>query len=242
MDIPFLSFDATSISETGYRGKDAAEMVRDLVKSCKSLSKATYGLIFLDEFDKLAVDKRNDHRGSYCRGTQVSLLKLIEGLDVETEEGTIDTKNILFIFGGAFSALTDKQRQKPALRRTVGFLQDDVPSEKPQTRPLMPEDFVAFGMEPELMGRVGRCVGLESLTEEEMRRILLNSQLSVYRKYQAYFFKKGKNLVMSEDELNNLIQNALQYGMGARGLNALVEEWIEPKMVALAEELYGQVE
>jgi len=241
MDLPFLSFDTTSISETGYRGKDAVEIVHDLVKSCKSLSKATYGVIFLDEFDKIAVDKHNSYRGSYCRGTQVSLLKLIEGLEVETDKGKIDTKNILFIFGGAFSALTDKQRQKPVFRRTVGFLREDAPLEEPASRPLMPEDFVAFGMEPELMGRVGRCIGLEALTEEYLRKILLESQLSVYRKYQAYFRKKGKTLTMSEAEMDDMIQKALQRGMGARGLYTLVEEWIEPQMAALAEELYGQV-
>ena len=241
MDLPFLSFDATSISETGYKGRDAAEMVSDLVKSCGSITRASYGVIFLDEFDKLAIDRNNSYRGAYCRGTQVSLLKLIEGLDVETDKGRIDTKNILFLFGGAFSGLTDRRRQKAVTHKTVGFLREELPADTGVGRLLLPEDFVDYGMEPELMGRVGRCIGLDALTEEQLRKILLESQLSVYRKYQAYFRRKGKSLAMSEEEVSDMIQKALQRGMGARGLNVLVEEWMEPQLVALAEELYGQV-
>ena len=240
MELPFLAVDATSISETGYRGKDPADMVKDLVKSCGSVKKASYGVIFLDEFDKLAADKHNEYRGAYCRGTQFSLLKLIEGLEVETEEGKINTENILFLFGGAFSGLTDKHRKKPVLHKTVGFLREEKDGEEEPTV-LLPEDFVDYGMEPELMGRVGRCVGLEALTEEQLRKILLESKLSVFLKYQQYFRKKGKNLAMGEDEIEALVKTALQRGMGARGLNALVEEWMEPKLAALAEEEYGRV-
>ena len=241
MGLPFLAADATSISETGYRGKDAVEIVKDLVKSCGSVEKAAYGVIFIDEFDKLAATPDNEYRGAYCRGTQFSLLKLIEGLDVETDEGKINTEHILFLFGGAFSRLTGRRRAK-AVHKSVGFLREEEPEIcEDYPRVLLPEDFVAYGMEPELMGRVGRCVGLDTLTEEHLRKILLESKLSVYQRYQQYFRKKGKNLAMSEVEIEELVHKAYQRGMGARGLNALVEEWMEPKLTALAEETYGQV-
>lgn len=123
----------------------------------------------------------------------------------------------------------------------MGFLREESNFEEEEPTVLLPEDFVDYGMEPELMGRVGRCVGLEALTEEQLRKILLESKLSVFLKYQQYFRKKEKTLAMSEDAIDALVKTALQRGMGARGLNALVEEWIEPKLAALAEEEYERV-
>ena len=234
LNVPFLSFDATSLSETGYRGRDAAEMVTDLVNKYGSAYRAAYGVIFLDEVDKLAADKGNEYRGSFCRGTQFSLLKLIEGLEVETPKGKVNTKNILFLFGGAFSGLTNRE-DRPA-KRTIGFLREETPAVTAQNRDLRPVDFVAYGMEPELMGRVGRCVGLEALTEEQLRAILLGSHLSVFRMYQRYFRQRGKDLVMDDVTMSTLIHEAINRGMGARGLNSLVEEWIEPQLKALVEQ------
>ena len=238
MDIPFISADATSISETGYRGRDAADLVKDLVESCGSVEKAAYGVVFVDEFDKLAADKSNDYRASFCRGTQFSFLKLIEGTDISVEDEVINTGNILFLFGGAFSTLTNPEKVKPE-NRSIGFLWESQQPTTDNPSALTPEDFVAFGMEPELMGRVGRCVALSPLTEESMKQILLESKLSVYRKYKTYFREKGKSLAMSKAETTELVQKALARGMGARGLNALVEEWIEPKLADLAEEIDG---
>lgn len=239
MGVPFISADATSVSETGYRGRDTADLVKDLVKQCGSVEKAAYGVIFVDEFDKLAADRTNDYRASYCRGTQFSFLKLIEGADVDTDDGVINTSNILFLFGGAFSQLTDRQQQTPSLHKKVGFLWESQPKIADNPAQLTPEDFISFGMEPELMGRVGRCLALSPLTEESMKKILLESKLSVYRKYQVYFHQNGKRLTMSEAEIKELVQRALARNMGARGLNALVEEWVEPQLAALAEEQYG---
>ena len=91
------------------------------------------------------------------------------------------------------------------------------------------------------MGRIGRCVGLEALTQEQMKQILLESKLSVYKMYQKYFHQKGKNLIMSEEDLEHIVNTAFQRGMGARGLNALVETWVEPQFALLAEELHEQV-
>lgn len=240
MGLPFLVFDSTSISETGYRGRDAADMVNDLVKRCGSVKQASFGVIFLDEIDKLAANDFNSSRASYCRGTQFSLLKLIEGLEVETDNGKINTKNILFLFGGAFSTLTSRHCAKPKAT-PVGFLQEKSPAKLSESRILLPEDFVAYGMEPEFMGRVGRCIGLDALTQEQMKQVLLESRLSVYRMYQKYFHQKGKHLDMSNEDLDRIVKAASQRGMGARGLNALVEAWVEPQLELLAEELHEHV-
>lgn len=238
MGLPFLSFDATSISETGYRGRDAVEMIHDLVQRCNA-SKAAHGVIFIDELDKIAARGGNENRAAHCRGTQYSLLKLIEGMEVDVDGGTIFTDGILFLFGGAFSDLT---RKKPAVHKKVpiGFEREEAEFEENGLVDLTPEDFVSFGLEAELMGRVGRCVQLNALTKEQLRKILLESDLSVFRHYQNFFQRKGRKLSMDEATLDALAEKALIRGMGARGLNALVEEWIQPKLAELAEECYEQ--
>lgn len=235
MGLPFVSFDATSLSETGYRGRDAADMVRELVRRCGP-DKAAHGVIFLDEFDKLAARKDNEYRAAYCRGTQYSLLKLIEGAEVDVDGDTIATGGILFLFGGAFTGLIG-QRVYTQKTRAIGFDREE-PEEVQEEPSLEPEDFISFGMEAELMGRVGRCIRLYALTEEQLRKILLESELSVLGSYRSFFRGKGRELIMEEEMVAALVRKALERGMGARGLNALVEEWVQPRLAQLAEELY----
>lgn len=220
--LPFLCFDATTLTEAGYRGRDARELVEDLIDRYGEEAAAA-GVIYLDEVDKLAA-RGGETRAQYQRGTHTSLLKLIEGSEVLN----LDTSNILFLFGGAFPELT---RQKKPPRR-IGF---GWASEERAEKELRPEDFVAYGMEPELMGRIGRCVPLHPLTESDLRRILLESELSVYRQYQAFFHKRGQEFELDAQTVDELIRKTLARGMGARGLNALVEEWMEPKLLEIAE-------
>jgi len=120
--LPFITFDATSLSETGYKGRDAADMVHDLASAHKDNEKMPYGIIFLDEVDKLAA-QGGEARSSYSRGTQHSLLRLIEGADVKTDRGYVDTEKLLFIFGGAFSGMENKASTKT---HTIGFNREAV--------------------------------------------------------------------------------------------------------------------
>ena len=235
--LPFISFDATTLTEAGYRGRNAGDMVCDLANRCGTQEKVEYGVIFVDEVDKLAALKGNDYRAVYSKGTQHSLLKVIEGTEIDAGFQTVNTEHILFIFGGAFSGLT---RKVPENRHPIGFAGAELPKKNEEERALSVEDFIEYGMEPELMGRIGRCVPLHELNAEDMKQILLNSSLSVYRKYQCFFEKRKKGLYMSPKTMDALIQTALQRGVGARGLNALVEEWVEPKLAQLAEELYEE--
>ena len=196
-ELPFLSFDATTLSEAGYRGRDAGDIIDDLLNHAKDELEASTGVVFLDEVDKLA-GRGDEYHAQHQRGTQSTLLKLIEGMEVQS----INTEDILFIFGGAFPELT-------------------------------PKDFVEYGMEAELMGRIGRCVPLNALNEEDLRRILLESELSAYRKYQTFFQKQGRTFDLDAQLVDELVKEALNRGMGARGLNALVEEHMEPLLFEL---------
>jgi len=236
-DLPFVCFDATSLTEAGYRGQDAKDMVADLIERF-GVKRASYGVIFLDEVDKLAAVKGNEYRGVYSRGTQHSLLKLVEGHGLTINGDSFFTGNILYVFGGAFSALR-AEKENIHIRRQIGF---ERVCEAPKTVSCFAhQDFVDFGMEPELMGRIGRCVPLQALTSTDMKQILLESSLSVYRIYQEFFRSHGQELVLDPSEIDALIQHAVEQKKGARGLNTLVEQWVEPKLLALSEEVSNVV-
>ena len=214
--LPFISFDATSLTEAGYRGRQAGDIIEDLLEHSENERQASTGIVFLDEIDKLA-GRGNAYREQYQRGTQSSLLKLVEGLEIQK----VNTESILFIFGGAFPELTKRESPKPL----IGFGQSVPAAPKEE---LTPQDFVEYGMEAELMGRIGRCVPLNPLSENDLRRILLESELSAYRQYRTFFQKHGRQVDFDAQLVDELVAKTMERGMGARGLNTLVEEQIEP--------------
>ena len=227
--LPFISFDATTLSETGYRGKNASDIIEEYAGRFKNHSHLAHGVVFLDEVDKLAA-RGNESRAAYSRGTQHSLLKLVEGTKIGCDAGVISTDQLLFIFGGAFTGLISKT----SYMRPVGFL--DRSDAEEDDRIATTDDFVRYGMEPELMGRVGQYISLRQLTAAELRQILLESDLSLFRKYQKFFDSRGIRLELGNKRTEEFVQNALARGTGARGLNSLVEEAMEPLLFRLAED------
>ena len=229
--LPFVAYDATTLSETGYKGNDAQDMIKVLQSRYGDHKKLKYGIIFVDEVDKLAA-KGNETRTAYNRGTQHSLLKLVEGTQLETEHGTVDTADLLFIFGGAFTGL--QKKAIPVMVNPIGFMRE--PRDPVAASPSVTlDDFIRFGMEAELMGRVGIQVALQPLTAEDLKKILLDSRLSLYLQYQKFFLRNGTELHFSNAKLDQLIEQALLLGTGARALNALVEETVAPFLLHLAE-------
>lgn len=201
-----------------------------MCKRFEGHSKQAYGIIFVDEVDKLAA-KGSDSRTAYNRGTQHSLLKLIEGIDVEVERETVNTGDLLFIFGGAFTGL--RKQEEKTLYRPVGFMrQAEVHQEEEQA--IFTESFIRYGMEAELMGRIGQRVPLEALGAEDLKTILLYSRLSLYQQYRQIFRQRGVVWEFSEKQMDDLIQQALDFGTGARASNALVEEAVAPLLLQLA--------
>ena len=231
--LPFLCFDATSLTETGYRGKDASDILKELVIR-HGRDNAQYGVIFIDELDKLAAVKGNDNRAAYSRGTQHSLLKLLDGSDYTVGDTTINCNNLLFLFGGAFTGLRTS-KEADANHHTIGFCREAATSDC--TSELTNEDLIRWGMEPELMGRIGRIVALNPLNKDNLRQILCCSELSFYRKYQHAFARYESTLELDEEMLASLVDRAFSLGLGARGLNALVEEALEEELLKLSEEL-----
>lgn len=225
--LPFIHFDATSLSESGYKRRDAADMVKDLVKAFEDHPCLAHSVIFLDEVDKLAA-RGSEQRAAYSQGTQHSLLRLIEGTDIRAEGKVIHTEDLLFIFGGAFSGI----RPQVERRNPIGF--GAQPVEK-RIHNIDAEDFIAYGMEPELMGRITQRVELEPLTRDDLRRILLNSKNSVLKQYQRFFSEQGMELQVSSKRIEELLDEAISTSSGARGLQTAVENMVQPMLFRLAE-------
>ena len=192
-----------------------------------------YGIVFLDEFDKLAA-RGGETRAAYNRATQHALLKLVEGKTVRFDSFSVATGSLLFIFGGAFTRLCKTPRTAKQ-KNSIGFLSTPLPAPiEVDNQPLTTESFISFGMEAELLGRVGQYIPLNALTAEDLKHILLTSQLSPYRQYQKFFAAHGVALNFSDKRLDELVRIALSHGTGARGLNSLIEEAVTPLLFKLA--------
>ena len=238
--LPFISFDATTLTETGYRGRDADDIIKDLFVKHSNSHGLEYAVVFIDEFDKIAATAENEYRAENNRGTQSTLLKLLEGRDAGSGEKMISTKNMLFIFGGAFQRLYTSKNKRT--RRAIGF---DTEYTETCAAPedISVHDLVSYGIEPELLGRIHQCIPVEQLTEDAFRRILLEAEGSTFRQYQRFFEVKGVELVLPEASVKAIAQEAIARGTGARGLNTLIESAVEPLMFQLAQgTLSGRVE
>lgn len=233
--LPFLAVDATGITETGYRGKNAADIVTDLLTGFKGHPHVRHAIIFIDEVDKLSAHGA-DWRQAYCQGTQHALLKLVEGMEVTVDGMTINTTDLLFLFGGAFGRMQEARK----CAAPIGFVRSE-PS-CPSVTQHTAEDFCAYGMERELMGRIGRFVPVEQLTTEQMKRVLTESSLSAFVKYKKFFRAHKVRLKLPDELVEQLACESVAQGTGARGLDGAVEALVQPLLYALAEgKLSGSV-
>jgi len=245
--VPFVKADATKFSETGYVGGDVEDMVRDLLRLAGGdVTRAQYGIIYIDEIDKIASASNLAGRDVSGRGVQTNLLKLMEETEVParspndiagqiqammdfTQRGrkppaTINTKHILFIVSGAFGGLEKIVRQR--LREaTIGFAAKERPLETPeevleagQTR-----DFVEFGFEPEFIGRLPVRVVCHSLNVDDLFQILKSSEGSIIRQYEMDFAAYGIEVLFSDAGLRRIAERAGEEKTGARGLMTVCE-------------------
>jgi len=245
--VPFVKADATKFSETGYVGGDVEDMVRDLLRLAEGdVARAQYGIIYIDEIDKIAAASNVSGRDVSGRGVQTNLLKLMEETEVParspndiagqiqammdfTQRGrkapaTINTKHILFIVSGAFGPLEKIVRQR--MRESeIGFAARERPLETAeevlglaQTR-----DFLDFGFEPEFIGRLPVRVVCHSLNVDDLFLILKNSEGSIIRQYEQDFSAYGIEVLFSDEGLRRIAERAGEEKTGARGLMTICE-------------------
>ena len=211
-NIPFYEYDTTRLTAPGYVGDNAEDIIKRLVRNTdNNVSRASYGVVFLDEIDKLA--KKRDGEGSiHTTDAQSSLLKILEEARVNLDERTsINTKDILFIAAGAFNGLEEK---------LVG---GDVEKAK-INKNIDSESLISYGMEPELVGRFHEIVVLNSLGEDDLLRILKESKDSVIRSYDLEFQAIGKKVVFKDELLREYARRAFLEKTGARALKGIVDK------------------